>query len=381
MKHVDALLEGAVNAKAVPGLVAMAATNDGVVYRGAFGHRELGQPAPMTLDTVVWLASMSKPITATAAMQLVERGTLELDRPAAEVRPELGHVHVLTGFDDNGRPRLRPPRRPITLRQLLTHTSGYAYEGFSARLARYSRLMDVPTIMTCQNAALMTPLVFEPGEGWQYGIGVDWAGKMIETASGQRLDRYLAEHVLGPLGMTDTAFKLSAALRERLATAHQRAEDGSLTPVTFEIPQAPEFHMGGGGLYGTASDYLAFTRMFVNGGAPVLKPSTVALMAENHIGSLDVPSMESTALGISKHIDFFPGMTKKWGISFLINTEITPTGRSAGSLSWSGVANTYFWIDRARGVSGVFLSQVLPFFDDAVVDVFTRFETEIYRAL
>ena len=384
-KSLDSTFTQAVAAKKIPGIVAMAATDKGVLYQGAFGQRELGKPAPMTLDTVVWIASMTKAITGAAAMQLVERGKLSLERPAAEVVSELGAVRVLEGFDAAGKPRLRAPKRPMTLRHLLTHTAGFSYEIWSPAIAQFQQVTGTPGITTCTNAALGTPLLFDPGDQWDYGINIDWAGKMVEAVSGQRLDRYLQDHILGPLGMKDTSFKLSASQSQRLSAMHGRTEDGSLAPIDLEIPQDPEFHMGGGGLYGTAGDYLTFALMIMQGGslkgAQVLRPETAELMAQNHIGAVEIGAFKTAIPPLSNDVELFPGMSKKWGLSFLINTQAAPTGRSAGSLAWAGLANTYFWIDRTKRVSGVFLSQVLPFYDHAAIDLFGKFETEVYRAI
>jgi len=385
LKNVDALFTQAVESKKMPGIVAMAATDKGVLYQGAFGRRELGKDAAMSLDTVVWIASMTKAITATAAMQLVERGKLALDAPAGQLVPDLAKAQVLDGFDAGGRPRLRAPKRPITLRHLLTHTAGYAYEIWREEIAKYQAVTNTPGITTCTNAALTTPLLFDPGEQWEYGISIDWAGKMVEAASGQRLDAYLQQNILGPLGMKDTSFKLSPGQRARLASVHQRDDKGVLAPIEFGLPEDPEFLMGGGGLNGTAPDYLAFAQMIMLGGrfngAQVLRPETVDQMAQNHIGPLEIGAMKSAIPSLSKDVELFPGMSKKWGLSFLINTAALPTGRAAGSLAWAGLANTYFWIDRSKRVCGVFLSQVLPFFDDTAIDLFVKFETEVYRAL
>ena len=382
-KSLDSTFSQAVTAKKIPGVVAIAATDKGVIYEGAFGQREIGKSAPMTLDTVVWIASMTKAITAAAVMQLVERGKLALDRPATEVVPALSAARVLEGFDEAGKPRLRAPKRPITLRHLLTHTAGFSYEIWSRDIGRFQQVTGTPGITTCTNAALGTPLLFDPGDKWDYGINVDWAGKMVEAVSGQRLDHYFQDHLLGPLGMKDTSFKLSASQRERLSAMHQRAEDGSLAPIEFGIPQEPEFHMGGGGLYGTAPDYLTFCRMIVNGGthngAQVLQKSTVDLMAQNHIGALEVRPLKTAIPPLSNDVELFPGMSKKWGLSFLINTQAVPGGRSANSLAWAGLANTYFWIDRAKRVCGVFASQLLPFCDDTALDLLGRFETAVYQ--
>jgi len=318
-------------------------------------------------------------------MQLVERGKLALDAPASQLVPGLAKAQVLEGFDAAGQPKLRAPKRPITLRQLLTHTAGFGYEIWRTEIAKYQTATNTPGITTCTNAALTTPLLFDPGEGWEYGINIDWAGKMVEAASGQKLDAYLQSNVLGPLGMKDTSFKLSPSQRARLASVHQRDDKGVLAAIEFALPEEPEFLMGGGGLNGTAPDYLAFTQMILHGGrfngAQVLRPETVDQMAQNHIGALEIGPMKTAMPGLSHDVELFPGMSKKWGLSFLINTAQSPTGRSAGSLAWAGLANTYFWIDRRKQVSGVFLSQVLPFFDPTAIDLLTKFETEVYRAL
>jgi methyl acetate hydrolase len=385
LTSIDRIFSQAVEAKAMPGIVALAATDKGTVYEGAFGTREIGKNAPMTPDTVVWIASMTKAITTTAAMQLVERGKLSLDRPATDVVPELAKAQVLDGFDAAGKPRLRAPKRTITLKHLLTHTAGFGYEIWRPEIAQYQQVTSTPGITTCTNAALTTPLLFDPGERWEYGINIDWAGKMVEAVAGQKLDRYFQDHILGPLGMKDTAFKLGASQRARLSAIHQRDDKGGLAPVEFALPEEPEFLMGGGGLYGTAPDYLAFAQMLMRGGthngAQVLRRETVDLMTQNHIGPLEITPMKTAMPALSHDVELFPGMSKKWGLSFLINTQPAPTGRSAGSLAWAGLANTYFWIDRTKQVCGVFASQLLPFFDPTAVDLFTRFETEVYRAV
>src|SRR5436189_4412250 len=385
LKSIDTIFSQAVASKAMPGIVAVAASDKGVLYEGAFGKRQLGQDAPMTLDTVVWIASMTKAITAAAAMQLVERGKLGLERPAREVVPEVAAAKVLEGFDAAGKPRLRETKRPITLRHLLTHTAGFSYEIWAPAIAQYQTATGTPGITTCTNAALTTPLMFDPGDRWEYGINIDWVGKVVEAMSGQKLDRYFQEHIFGPLGMKDTSFKISPSQRARLASVHQRGEGGALAPIEFGLPENPEFLMGGGGLYGTAGDYLTFARMIMQDGSfkgvQVLRPETVALMSQNHIGPIEVGVFKTAMPALSHDIELFPGMSKKWGLSFLINTQPAPTGRSAGSLAWAGLANTYFWIDRAKRVCGVFLSQLLPFYDPAAIDLFGQFETEVYRAL
>jgi methyl acetate hydrolase len=383
--HVDEALGSAVVRGDVPGVVAMAAARDRVVYQAAFGRRALSEEAAMSTDTVFWIASMTKAITSAAAMQLVEQGKLALDNEIANVLPELAAPQVLEGFDPSGQPRLRPARRSITLRHLLTHTAGLVYEMWNAEMGRYMETKAIPGIISCQNAALSLPLVFDPGEKWDYGINIDWVGKAVERVSGQLLGDYFAEHLFEPTGMHDTGFRLAPEHRARLAGMHARSPDGTLAPIEFEVPQEPEFQMGGGGLYGTASDYLAFERVFLNegraNGRSVLKPETVQLMAANAIGDLNVQPLKTVVPHLSNHAEFFPGMVKKWGLGFMISTEPLPDGRSAGSLAWAGLGNTYFWIDLDRGIAGVILTQLLPFADPKALALLERFERAVYSSL
>jgi len=380
---IDSILKRATEAGEVPGVVAMATDRNGSIYEGAFGRRVLGQPAAMSLDTVVWIASMTKAITGAAAMQLVEQGKLELDAPASAVVSELAQTQVLEGFDSDGQPRTRAPKRPITLRHLLTHTAGFGYEIWNQDVAAYQTAKNVPGIISCQNAALTTPLLFDPGDKWYYGINIDWAGKMVEAVSGKRLGAYLQENLFAPLGMTSTAFKITPAMRERLAKIHQRGDDDTLTPqLELEIPQDPEFDMGGGGLYSTAQDYLKFVRMILNrgkaNGTQLLRPETVAEMSRNHMGSSRVTLLKTVAPPLSNDAEFFPGMSKTWGLTFQINDETAPTGRPAGGLMWAGLANSYFWIDPQTGIGGVYLTQVLPFADKKALPLYYAFETAFY---
>jgi len=381
----DSLLRKAVEAGDVPGVVAMATDGKQTTYAGGFGKRTLGQPADMSLDTVVWIASMTKAITGMAAMQLVEQGKLDLDSPASKWLPALGKRQVLEGFDKDGQPKLRAPKRPITLRHLLTHTAGFAYEIWDGSIIQYQQAKGLPGVTTCENAALETPLLFDPGDRWDYGINIDWAGKMVEAVSGKKLGAYFKDHIFGPLGMSDTAFKITPAMRQRLAKIHQRGDDGSLQPLDLEIPQEPEFEMGGGGLYSTAGDYLKFVQLFLNrgkaDGKQILQPETVALMSKNAMGSSKVVMLKPAIPPLSNDAEFFPGMSKSWGLSFMINDEKAPTGRSAGSLAWAGLANTYYWIDQSKGVGGVFLTQVLPFADKKSLPLFYDFEKAVYQSL
>jgi len=364
----------------VPGVAVAAVFPDGEIVSAAAGVRDVATGAAMSPDSVVWIASMTKAITAAAAMQQVEQGKLSLDAPIAGVLPQLRDLKVLEGFDAGGKPKLRPARVPVTLRHLLTHSSGFVYDMWNADMSRYLELTGTPGIISCANAALDLPLVFEPGSAWDYGIGIDWAGKAVEAVSGKSLGVYLADNLFRPLGMRDTGFRIRDDQRARLARMHARTPEGIIA-IDFEIPQAPEFEMGGGGLYSTVGDYLRFTRMILEGGVldgvRVLAAPTVAQMSQNAMGDLRCRAMKSVAPGSTNDVDFLAGM--QWGLSFLINPEALPTGRSAGSLAWAGLANSYFWIDPAKQVAGVYATQLLPFFDADAVAQFGAFETAVYQ--
>jgi methyl acetate hydrolase len=383
--QIDQILRQKSNAKEIPGVVAIAANSKEVIYQGAFGKRDLSKDDAMTLDSVFWIASMTKAITAAAAMQLVEQGKLSLDAPIGKVLPDLAAPQVLEGFDANGEPRLRPAKRAITLRHLMTHTAGFCYNMWNGDMVQYLEKTGLPAVTTCKNDALKTPLMTDPGTRWEYGINIDFVGKAIEAVSGKRLDAYLRDHLFTPLGMTDTGFKIGESQRKRLVAMHGRGPDGSLAPIPFELEQDPEFYMGGGGLYGTAGDYIKFTQMILNkgrgNGNQVLKPETVTMMGQNHIGELTMTKMTSAVAFATNDVDLYPGMVKKWGLSFLITTAKTQEGRSPGSLAWAGLANTYFWIDPVRDVAGVILMQVLPFVDQKCLEAYAGFERGVYAGL
>jgi methyl acetate hydrolase len=381
---VDAVLSRAVEAKEVPGVAALAATDAGILYEGAFGLRDIVDGPAMTRDSVFRIASMTKAVTSVAAMQLVEQGRLQLDEPIGNVLPELAAPQVLKGFDSSGAPRLRPAKRPITLRHLLTHTAGFGYEVWNPELIRYVAATGMPSLMTGELAALQLPLVFDPGERWEYGINIDWVGRAIEAAAGQSLDTYFSAHIFAPLGMTDTGFVPFADQASRLVRVHRRGPDGSLEPITMEISHR-EFFSGGGGLLSTGRDYLAFLQMLLHqgrfNGAELLRPETVALMGQNQIGDLQLGIMKTAMPELSNDVDLFPGVRCGHGLASVVNAEQGPNGRSAGTLTWAGLFNTYYWIDPQKRVTGVILTQILPFADARAVRLCGEFECGIYGAL
>ena len=379
---VGRVLEQAVARGDVPGVVAIAADQGGVICEAAAGQRELATDQAMTLDTIFWIASMTKAITSVAAMQLVEQGKLALDAPLGARLPELAEPLVLESFDDQDQPQLRPVRRPITLRHLLTHTSGFCYDTWNADLSRYMQRDGGPPAGWRKVSTRRMPLMFDPGDRWHYGIGVDWAGQAVEQASDMLLIDYLREHIFQPLGMADTGFAIQPDQRLRLASQHVRQADGSLAVLPYEAPTDVELFTGGGGLYSTGRDYLTFLQMLLHGGtfqgARLLKPETVAEMSRNQIGELNAGVLQTCNPARSNDANFFPGMSQKWGLGFLINTETASAGRSAGSLAWAGLRNTYFWLDPTRRIAGVLLTQLLPFADPAVPRLLGEFETAVY---
>jgi len=383
--QIDAVLRRAAQAGEVPGVVAAAATDKGVFYQGAFGTRDLAKGPQMTADTIFRLASMTKAVTSVAAMQLVEQGKLQLDQPIGNVLPELAAPQVLEGFDDAGSPRLRPAKRPITLRHLLTHTAGFGYEIWDEDLVRYVKVSGTPSTSTGKLASLRLPLVFDPGDRWEYGINLDWAGRAVEAVSGQPLEVYFHEHIFSPLGMTDTDYVISSAQQSRLVSVHQRKPDGSLEPVAPPDPPWREFWSGGGGLFSTGRDYLVFLQMLLGqgrfNGAQLLRPETVALMGRNQIGDINAGILKTANPQRSDDVDFFPGIPCKWGLGYMINTQAGPNGRSAGSLTWAGIFNTYYWLDPQKRVAGVLLTQILPFADHTAVKLYGEFENAVYDAL
>ena len=383
--NADHLLQQAVQAGHVPGVVAAASSSEGTVYEAAFGERALGRGVAMTPDTVFWLASMTKPIVGAAAMQLVEQGKLTLDEPAAKFLPELAGVKLLTGWDSSGQPLLQAPKAQITLRQLLTHTAGFTSDIWNVDSARYLKTMNLPRAGSGKKIALSVPLTFEPGTRWEYGINIDWVGQVVAAVSGMRLGEYIQKNIAEPLGMGSTGFKISPSMRSRLATVHQRDTlTGVLSPTSFEVSQDTEFDPGGGGLYSTASDYLRFTRMILNqgrgNGHQLLKPETVALMSKNAMGPLRVSLLRTQNPAASLDAEFFPGIEKSWGLTFMINEQQAPTGRSTGSLAWAGLPNAFFWIDPKKDLAGVILMQLLPFVDPRAIGLFTAYEKAVYAA-
>lgn len=382
----DAVLDGVVTSNPrVPGVVAMVTDRHRNIYEGAAGKRRLDQPADMTIDSVFAIFSTTKAITGTAALQLVEEGKLDLDAPARTYAPDIGKLQVIEGFDDKGEPRLRAPKRDITTRMLMVHSAGLSYDFINHTYNRLAQEKGQPSVITASKASLMTPLLFDPGERWEYGTNMDWCGQIVEAITGRRLGEVFKTRIFEPLGIQDTTFELTDAMRRRLAGIHARNADGSLTPMDFELPANPEIHMGGHGLYGTIGDYMRFIRMWLNDGAGehgrVLKAETVRMAEKNHLGNNKVTAITGVITSLANDAEFFPGQSKSWALSFMINDEQAPTGRPAGALGWAGLANLFYWIDRQNGFGGYWATQILPFGDPTSFIGYINFETAFYESL
>ncbi len=379
-REVDAALLAALDAGALSGVVAAVTDRSGPVYMKSAGALRPGGP-PMPDDAIFWIASMAKALSSAAAMQLVERGALALDTPIADLLPGLGEARILSGFDGRGHPVLRSASTPITLRHLLTHTSGLSGAAWDELTAQYARQAGLPPADSRRLRGLELPLLFEPGAGWHYGISHEWVGLAVENAAGQPLDLYMKRHLFDPLGMSDTTWSPRPQDAGRRPAILQRRDDGGLEPTTRAATADPEYVSGGGYMYATAGDYLSFIRAILNDGGGVLEPETVAEMSRNQTGSIAVGRLDPTpGYPVRRHV-FMNGFARCWGLGFQINLEPLPTGRSAGSMAWGGLGNTFFWIDRGRGIGGVFLTQILPFCDASALAAFERFEGAVYAAL
>jgi methyl acetate hydrolase len=382
----DAILNRVVTSEPrVPGVVAMLTDRHRNIYEGAAGKRRLDGDAPMTADTVFRIFSTTKAITGTAALQLVEEGKLDLDAPAKTYLPAIGELKVIEGFDANGEPKLRAPKRDVTTRMLLLHTAGMGYDFFNEHYNRLAREKGQPSVLTGSKASLRTPLLFDPGDKWEYGINMDWCGQVIEAITGKRLGEVFATGIFEPLGMRDTTFELTDALRARLAGMHARNADGSLAPTDFELPSQPEVHMGGHGLYSTVGDYMRFIRMWLNDGTGehgrVLRAETVRMAEKNQLGDKKITMLPGVIPSLSNDAEFFPGLSKSWALTFMVNDEEAPTGRPAGALGWAGLANLFYWIDRRNGFGGFWATQILPFGDPMSFVGYIDFETAFYSSL
>jgi CubicO group peptidase (beta-lactamase class C family) len=379
--RLDEVLSDAVTRHVAAGFAAVVADRDGDLYLGAAGSLAAGEDRPATTDTMFRIASMTKPLATVGTLQLVEAGRLNLDDEVALIVPAFAELQVLDGFDADT-PVLRPAASAATIRQLLTHTSGHGYWFGNAELARYRELTDLPDVLTSRRGALAAPLIADPGARWEYGISMDWMGHVIETITGQDLGTYLTEHVLGPLGMSDTTFSPTPQARDRLMSLHERSDGGGVAPRELDWPDTPEFCAGGHGLYSTARDYGRFLRAMLRGGeldgARVLRAETVDLAFSDQLDGLPLPDLIPTQAPWLIHDVVALPFRQTWGFGFQLMLEDIPGMRREGSGFWSGILNTHFWIDRRSGIAGAVLTQLVPMFDEAMLETLAAFEMAVY---
>jgi CubicO group peptidase (beta-lactamase class C family) len=367
--QLDSLLKAAVAKQAVPAVVAMVANREGIVYRQAVNAAE---------DTIFAIASMTKPVTSVAVMQLVEAGRVKLDAPASTYLKELTDRPVLAAG------KLRPAKSPVTVRQLLSHTSGFAYEFMNKDLADYASKGSVASMAAGGDGFLKAPLVADPGTRWEYGISTDWLGKLVEAVSGESLEQYFQRHIFGPLQMKDSTFTVPQGSQMRLANVYQRKQDGTLEKRTASPFKPAGFFSGGGGLYSTAPDYLRFARALLTGGAldgrRILKTETVAMMATNQIGDLTVQPFRSLLPQLASDGAVLPGALDKFGLGFALNSTAIANSRGANTLAWAGIFNTFFWIDREKGICAVLMTQMSPGLDEGPRKLLEDFDRAVYSA-
>jgi len=367
---IVALLDGAVSKGTVHGVAAVVVDRSGQQFHHAAG--EAGE------RTLFRNASMTKAVATTAALQLLEQGRLSLESTVESILPEFGQLSVLDGFDGD-QPRLRPPSSKATVRQLMTHSAGLGYFFLNEKLLRYHALTGEPNPLSGLRRSLSVPMVNDPGTAWEYGVNTDWLGLVVEKLSGQSLGSYLRQFVYGPLGMNDSTFAPSAEQRERLLRVMQRQPDGQLAPSPHDLPPTSEWDAAGHGSYGTVQDYGRFVQAWLNDGAGILKPATVEMALQNHLGQIQPPTLIKSMLPeLSNDVPAFP-VPQTWGLGFHVVLADLPGMRSRGTGDWAGLFNSYYWIDRSTGIGGVLMTQLLPFFDMPVVDMLMGFEMAVYQ--
>jgi CubicO group peptidase (beta-lactamase class C family) len=367
---IKALLDNAVAKGAVHGIAAVVVDRSGPLFHHAAG--EAGQ------HTMFRNASMTKAVATTAALQFVEKGLLSLDATVESILPEFSQLQVLDGFDGDT-PRLRAPASQATVRQLMTHSAGLGYFFYNEKLMRYHELTGEPTPLTGLKCSFSIPLVNDPGTAWEYGSNTDWLGLIVEKLSGQSFGSYLKQHVYEPLGMHASTFAPSAEQRDRLLRVMQREADGTLTPSKIDLPPTSEWDAAGHGSYGTVQDYGRFLQAWLNDGAGILQPATVQMALQNHLGQIKLPKLaKSTMPGLSNDVRASP-VPQGWGLGFHLTLADVPGMRSNGTGDWCGIFNSYYWIDRSKGIGAVLMTQLLPFFDMPVIETLLGFEMAVYQ--
>ena len=376
---LDSVLRGQVDRKVIPGVVAVVVNRTGVLYSGAFGQQNAAKKVALTPGAIFRIASMTKAVTSVATMMMVEQGKLKLDDDVSTYLPAFKSMQVLTRYDEKaGTYSTTPNTRPITIRQLLTHTSGIGYSWSDPGLALVQR-------KTNKGGETELPLVHAPGEKWTYGASTKVLGDVVEKLSGERIDVFTDRHIAKPLGMNDTFYEVPKSKYARVVTTNQKDAAGTITET--QNPDAiPVSLRGDGGLFSTAPDYGTFLQMLLNGGqlgnARLLKASTVAEMLRPQTNGVRVRPQPSANPGLSKPYPLGAG-EDIWGLGFQLADPKTPDPamRRPGSGNWAGIFNTFFWIDPKEELGVVVMMQMLPFYDASALETLQGVERRVYSNL
>lgn len=376
---LSSLLSDAVSSGATPGVSALVATADDILFDGSAGVFSADDPRPLSSATTFRLASMTKIATVLAAARLLERRELDLDAPVASVRPEWDDLVVLDEAAPGG---TRPPRTVATIRELFTHTAGLGYHVWDERLLSYITAAGIPDIASGLRACFRAPLVADPGTRFDYGTSTDWLGLVIETTTGQPLPSAVSELVLDPLGMSETTAELDPA--HACVPVTMRGEDGGWHDSGVGNAPHPEFYAGGHFLHSTPRDFLRLQRMLLAGGRAasgeqVINAETYAQLVSPQLGSLALRTMPSAIPAIAGDIVLDPA--DSWGLGVLVTRRALPSRRHPGSFGWMGMYNTLWWVDPVAGITASLYTQTLPAFGDDAVALFDRFEEAVYSTL
>ena len=381
---IDKVLSSAVERGGVPHVAAIAADTDGVIYEGAAGVRLTDSgPQSVSTSTHFRIMSMTKMVATAAALQQMERGELDINRPVADYVPEFAELQVLDGFDGD-KPRLRAPRSQATVKNLITHTSGLSYWFWNAELKKYEDVTGLPNVVPGDLAAFRAPLVTDPGTRFEYGINTDWLGKVVEAVAGTTLDVVIKEGITGPLGMDDTMFALDDGRQGNKAAVHVQGEDGAWGSAGNVLPDDPQWWAGGHGLHSTPKDYIRFERALLRGGeldgVRILDEATVDAAFTDQLDGAVMPTVfESADAPITGTLTLGEGWT--WGYGLLLNTVDVPGARRAWTGAWAGLFNTHFFVDRSSGVCASIYTNSLPFITDEAWQLYSDFEAALYSSL
>lgn len=386
LRRVNAWMEGYVSGGKLAGAITMLSRAGETFHFQPYGVLNIDDGAPIQRDTIFRIYSMTKPITSVAVMMLYEEGHFSLDDPVGKFIPPLARMKVYDGLGETGM-RLVEQERPITIRHLLTHTSGLSY-GFhhDSPVEDMYRAADItdPDSDLAEMADKLgkLPLVSQPGDKWRYSNATDVLGYLVEVVSGMPFDEFLRDRIIAPLGMKDTAFYLTEDKLDRLASVYAPAQNGGgialLDNSLINRVQRPHtLFSGGGGLVSTASDYMRFCRMLLNGGAlddaRLLAPKTVEMMRSDHLADDLKPfAVRKSTSGDTKGCGF--------GLGFRVVTDIARHGiiGSNGIYSWGGAASTVFWIDPAEDLIAILLTQFMP---SSYYPLRREFQVAAYQAM